>query len=310
MITRALLIVVAAAGLALAATAPAFAAQPYPINFQNFPLGSYASLSGTTVSDGWQERFYVGDAMAQMFELRPLEPSNAVATNNGDGTVTCTWDDNSTDETSFEVERATTAAHEDGDYVPLGSPTAADATSVDDSDIAGLVYATYRVRAVNAAGASAWAESNTLTFVVDCAVSDSVAVTQAVASDYRQVAMDSAVSESVTLSQAINAILSGAVPDSACSESIGLTQTIGANATQAALDCAVSDSVAVTQTVACSFTPPDVPCQVSESITLTQAARCSIYTNETYHGPMTGSMTCSAPPKGRMVVSRRLSGAH
>ncbi len=52
MITRALLIVVAAAGLALAATAPALAAQPYPINFKNFPLGSYASLSGTTVSNG------------------------------------------------------------------------------------------------------------------------------------------------------------------------------------------------------------------------------------------------------------------
>jgi hypothetical protein len=52
MIKRALLTVVAAAGLALAASAPAFAAQPYPINFKNFPLGSYESLSGTTVSGG------------------------------------------------------------------------------------------------------------------------------------------------------------------------------------------------------------------------------------------------------------------
>jgi len=52
MIKRALLTVVAAAGLALAASAPALAAQPYPINFKNFPLGSYASVSGTTVSGG------------------------------------------------------------------------------------------------------------------------------------------------------------------------------------------------------------------------------------------------------------------
>ena len=50
MIKRALVTVVAAAGLALTASAPAFAAQPYPINFKNFPLGSYASVSGTTVS--------------------------------------------------------------------------------------------------------------------------------------------------------------------------------------------------------------------------------------------------------------------
>jgi Peptidase_C39 like family len=50
MIKRALLTVVAAAGLALTASAPALAAQPYPINFKDFPLGSYASVSGTTVS--------------------------------------------------------------------------------------------------------------------------------------------------------------------------------------------------------------------------------------------------------------------
>jgi Peptidase_C39 like family len=52
MIKRTLLTVVAAAGLALVANAPAFAAQPYPVNFKNFPLGSYASRSGTTVSGG------------------------------------------------------------------------------------------------------------------------------------------------------------------------------------------------------------------------------------------------------------------
>jgi hypothetical protein len=52
MITRALLLVVAAAGLALAASAPAFAAQPYPLNFKTFDLGSPDSSSGTTYSGG------------------------------------------------------------------------------------------------------------------------------------------------------------------------------------------------------------------------------------------------------------------
>jgi hypothetical protein len=51
MIKRACLTVVAAAGLALAASAPAFAAQPYPINFKNFPLNaSSATLDGTMVT--------------------------------------------------------------------------------------------------------------------------------------------------------------------------------------------------------------------------------------------------------------------
>jgi hypothetical protein len=51
MIKRAFLTVVAAAGLALAASAPAFAAQPYPINFKNFPLNaSSATLDGTMVT--------------------------------------------------------------------------------------------------------------------------------------------------------------------------------------------------------------------------------------------------------------------
>src|SRR5689334_17742813 len=52
MIPRALLLVVAAAGLALAASAPAFAAQPYPLNFKTFDLGSPDSSSGTTYSGG------------------------------------------------------------------------------------------------------------------------------------------------------------------------------------------------------------------------------------------------------------------
>jgi hypothetical protein len=52
MIRHALLTVLAAAGLALAASAPAFAAQPYPLNFKTFDLGASGSPSGTAFSGG------------------------------------------------------------------------------------------------------------------------------------------------------------------------------------------------------------------------------------------------------------------
>src|SRR5215210_7506527 len=52
MIKPALITVCAAAALALVGSGPALAAQPYPVNFKNFSLESYASLSGTSVSGG------------------------------------------------------------------------------------------------------------------------------------------------------------------------------------------------------------------------------------------------------------------
>jgi Peptidase_C39 like family len=52
MIRHALLTVLAAAGLALAASAPAFAAQPYPLNYKTFDLSATSSSTGTTFSGG------------------------------------------------------------------------------------------------------------------------------------------------------------------------------------------------------------------------------------------------------------------
>jgi hypothetical protein len=53
MIRHALVTVAAAAALGLTAAAPALAAQPYPINFQNFSLSAADSTrSGTVLSDG------------------------------------------------------------------------------------------------------------------------------------------------------------------------------------------------------------------------------------------------------------------
>src|SRR4051812_25837054 len=52
MIRHALLTVLAAAGLALAASAPAFAAQPYPLNFKTFDLSASSPSTGTSYSGG------------------------------------------------------------------------------------------------------------------------------------------------------------------------------------------------------------------------------------------------------------------
>src|SRR4029453_7936032 len=53
MIRHALVTVAAVAALGLTAAAPSLAAQPYPINFKNFPLTAADSTrSGTVLSDG------------------------------------------------------------------------------------------------------------------------------------------------------------------------------------------------------------------------------------------------------------------
>ena len=52
MIKRIFISVIAAAGLGLLGTAPAFAAQPYPLNFKTVDLGSPDSSSGTTYAGG------------------------------------------------------------------------------------------------------------------------------------------------------------------------------------------------------------------------------------------------------------------
>src|SRR3954469_11966205 len=52
MIRYTLVSVIAAAALALIGAAPSFAAQPYPLNFKNFALGSPESTSGTAFSGG------------------------------------------------------------------------------------------------------------------------------------------------------------------------------------------------------------------------------------------------------------------
>lgn len=74
----------------------------------------------------------------------PVPPSNMTAANLGDGSAQLGWSDNSSSETRFEIQRSPA--------FPLGVSVAANIEGYTDVAGPGMFY--YRVRAVNAAGAS------------------------------------------------------------------------------------------------------------------------------------------------------------
>ncbi|HET7556202.1 MAG TPA: C39 family peptidase [Gaiellaceae bacterium] len=78
MIKRALFTVIAAAAFGLVGTAPALAAQPYPLNFQTFHLGSPDSTSGVVYSDA-------GVSLASSGLSGPYLYSDPFANYSGDG---------------------------------------------------------------------------------------------------------------------------------------------------------------------------------------------------------------------------------
>ena len=88
----------------------------------------------------------------------PSPPSGLQVTVNGSGHVELLWTDNSDNETTFEIERASSTNRQFGALATVD----ADVVSYSDTTVsAGLLYR-YRVRAVNTAGASAWITSSTV----------------------------------------------------------------------------------------------------------------------------------------------------
>lgn len=77
---------------------------------------------------------------------------------NGGPVVSVTWFDNSSDESSFHVERKTGS----GSFQEI-AVLAADSTSYDDSNVSTGVTYTYRVRACNSAGCSAYSSTGSIT---------------------------------------------------------------------------------------------------------------------------------------------------
>jgi hypothetical protein len=87
----------------------------------------------------------------------PAAPSGLSAAGGADGVIALTWTDNSTNESGFEVERSPSPS---GPFARIAT-TAAGATGFTDTGLPSLTSFSYRVRAVNGAGASAWATTAT-----------------------------------------------------------------------------------------------------------------------------------------------------
>ncbi|MBP6733116.1 MAG: fibronectin type III domain-containing protein [Chromatiaceae bacterium] len=104
----------------------------------------------------------------------PIAPTNLTATVVTAAAITLTWQDRSSDEAAFAIERQDGTA---GDWLPL-TTTAANATAYADISVAEQTLYHYRVRATNWTGPSAWSnEANTTTPALPLAPSD-LAATQ------------------------------------------------------------------------------------------------------------------------------------
>jgi subtilisin family serine protease len=107
-----------------------------------------ASMAGITTTGG------IANAQAAMAGGEPPTPPEAPsalsAAGLSDSAINLTWSDNSDNESVFIVER-------DGQV--LSSTVSANATSFEDSGLAGATTYSYRVKARNSAGDSAWSNS-------------------------------------------------------------------------------------------------------------------------------------------------------
>jgi transcriptional regulator CtsR len=101
----------------------------------------------------WWGKFHPPDS------LPPTAPANLSAAAASSSQINLTWTDQSTNETSFQIERKTGAG---GTYAQIGT-AAANATAYSDSGIAEGTTYFYRVRAVNAAGNSAYSNEASAT---------------------------------------------------------------------------------------------------------------------------------------------------
>ena len=124
----------------------------------NFPLQSPLQATYAGVQDWFVARYAVGSGGGGPPLQPPAAPTNLVAVYVDGGDVTLTWTDNSTNESGFEIERRS----ESSVFELLGT-TGANATSAPDRQLQPSTTYTYRVRAFNAAGASAYTNERSIT---------------------------------------------------------------------------------------------------------------------------------------------------
>ncbi|MBI3911135.1 MAG: fibronectin type III domain-containing protein [Armatimonadetes bacterium] len=143
---------------------------PLWVNPSSFPttlfafqrLMSFPQVGTGTINPrsdyGFNGQYPLVDAFITRIANPPLPPSDLAVTNFTETTVGLAWEDNSNNETAFEIERK----QEDGDFVLAGSVGSNIVTFLDTQLISSTIY-TYRVRAVNADGTSAYSNQVTVT---------------------------------------------------------------------------------------------------------------------------------------------------
>src|SRR5205823_6012661 len=104
-----------------------------------YDIGAYEVASGTTVTP-------------------PAAPSNLAATAANATAINLSWNDNSTNETGFRIERATAT----GTFAPIAT-LAAGSTGYTDAGLGAGTQYTYRVCATNSAGDSPFSNSASAT---------------------------------------------------------------------------------------------------------------------------------------------------
>jgi fibronectin type 3 domain-containing protein len=102
---------------------------------------------------GWSN-----ESSATTILAAPAPPSSFKATGLSSRRILLTWRDNSANEERFELERKPSG----GAFVPAAAPPA-DATRFEDGELTPDTTFTYRLRAVNAAGSSAWTDESSAT---------------------------------------------------------------------------------------------------------------------------------------------------
>gem|GEM_PF-1586783 len=135
-------------------------------NRNDRPVGIGLAPSGNVCVAGWTDTAAnLFDTLAISYDHGPLDPpTGLVATATSNSTITLAWEDNSTNESGFTIERKLGEA---GAYAQIAT-VAADVTAYSDASLTPNSYYYYRVRASNTPdGDSAYSnESHALTKVI------------------------------------------------------------------------------------------------------------------------------------------------
>jgi predicted esterase len=142
-------------------------AGPHTIYVTFFELGGgeemAAYIEGPGVSGQLIPAAMLGEPVANATTLplpgTPAPPTNLVAGGSSFNSITVTWNDQSNDETGFEVYRA---AAENGTYILLDT-VPANTSSFENVDLSTNAVFYYKVRAINAGGSSVFSNTDSAT---------------------------------------------------------------------------------------------------------------------------------------------------